>query len=308
MSQYERLRVPPLGALYRALDAGLTGEKPEEAGRAVMAIAASEGLDFEGIQIYDIAVHYARLATILATFLRGKGPAWTKVPDQRLGRHTWSSACYEAGDRIRRIALVDYWSDDRRDQELRGWRSQSEIVVLGRPLLLNALSIGHVLHGRRVSPWTRAWAHPQNGAVRFKRTTSATEGFCETWRKTWRESSDLTTERWLDRMQKDGVLDDVVHTVAAGLPLRVDEIRLDILRRAREMEDRQKLPPMRRTGCYGFSPCPFLCVCYGSGAPLPSAYGFRRKERNLGVENHAFGAGPESGPESSILVQAGKMG
>lgn len=291
MRLYDRFRVPPLAALYRALDAGLTGEKPEQAGHTIMTIAAQEGLDVTERAVYEIAVHYAHLANILATFLRGQGPAWIRVKDVPLGGHLWHSACYEAGERIRRIALVDYWSDDRRDQELRGWRSQAEMAALGRPLILNALSIGQTQAGRRVSHWARSWAHPQNKRIRFKRTTGTTEGFAATWNKIWRENSDLTTEQWLDQMQRDRALDEVVHTVLAEVPARAQEVRQDMLRIAREMTDQKPLPPMRRAGCYGFSPCPFLGVCYGNQKPVPSLYGYRRK------------SGPEPGPEPNNLCQ-----
>jgi len=305
MRQYERFRTPPLAALYRALDAGLTGEKPEVAGHAIMSIAAAEGLDVVNPMVYDVAIHYAHLATILATYLRAQGPPWVHVKDVKLGRHTWESACYEAGQ-IRRVALIDYWSDDRRDQELRSWRTQGEIVALERPLLLNAISIGHVLENRRSSPWTRAWAHPQNGHIRFQRKTS-TEGFAGTWKRQWRETSDLRTEQWLDQMLRDRVFDDLVHTVAAAVPPRVDDIREDMLRMAREMESAKAVPPMRRTGCHGFSRCPFIAVCYGAREPVPSIYGFRRKQPAHGVPASDIIPGPDLGPNGPKVVQIGKM-
>jgi hypothetical protein len=310
-SQYERFRTPPLAALYRALDAGLTGEKPEMAGHALMHIAATESLDVRTYAVYDAAVHYAHLATLLATYLRAKGPPWTHVEDATLGRHQWRSACYETGGKeMRRLALIDHWSDDRRDQEMRGWRTYGEMAVLNRPVLLNAIAIGSVHQGRRVSAWTQAWTHPKNRHIRFKRKASS-ESFSGAWLKQWREHADLTAEQWLDQMARDGIFADLVHTTLVPVPPRIEETVGDMKRIARELESMQAVPPMRRTGCYGFSPCPFLAVCYGAQEAVPSVHHFRRKRRDVMQAEPPegfFDPGPESGPKPSNLVQISKNG
>lgn len=281
LQSYQSLRVGVLRAIYLGLDAGLTTEKsPERAAEnTVLGLAAKPGLDIIGSDVYACAMHAAKLAGILATALRStsSGP-WKPYP----GTDTWESSCYDLGDgKPRRIALVDRWSDDRKQEEMYGWRSLGEAVALDSPIALTAVVIGTVRDRHRYSAWTRAHQHPRNRLIRFQRKTS-TEDFGSTWTPVWREDTGIPTESWLTQMQKDGCMDDLVHTVQIPVPPRRGDYLAEMDRLAGEMESTAANPPMRLAGCFGFSPCPFGVVCHGTKEPKPENYNFRLRAIALG--------------------------
>ena len=287
-NRYQLPRVSLMGALYRAVDAGLRAEKdPERAAESeFIGLASRPGLDVTGPNVYAIGFHHAKLAGILSVALRSAFPEpWKPVPDAKLvlngyPTHPWRSACYDAGDgAVRRVVLVDRWSDDRKAQEARSWRTIGEACALRKPILLTAVTIGGSKDGRRSSPWTRCYQHPKSRQYRFKRKTS-TEDFGATWKPIWREDAGFPTADWLTRMKKDGCMADVVDTLTVPMPTRRDAYVQEMMRHAGDMqrwhERLGETPPMRLAGCYGWSPCVFLNVCHGSAAPSPEAYNFVR--------------------------------
>jgi len=280
-------RVSLMGALYRALDAGLKAEKnPEQAAsNELLAIASNPGLDIYGGAVYSIATHYSWLAGILSQALRNAFPApWSDFPDLDIGNptpgsHSWRSGLYNAGDGIpRRIVLVDKWSDDRKASERRGWRTLGEAVALSRPIAVTAIEIGASRDKHRISPWTRCYRHPKNDVFRFRRLNSE-EDFSRAWKAEWREDSGIPTADWLAKMQKDGCL-DAVQTMNVPPPARRDDFLARMCEIAEEMERSAENPPMRLAGCHDVvhGPCAFLAVCHGSREPAsPEKYGFQRR-------------------------------
>jgi hypothetical protein len=273
-----RTRVPLTRALYVALDAGLRTEKSPEAAaeNAFLEIASSPGLDIVGHDVYAVAFHHAKLAGIVGAALRSAWTAPWKLTEVAGGDTVeWQSACYETADKVtRRIALVDSWSDSRRQQEIHGWRTLGEVCALNRTILVTAVTIGQSRDKRRHSAWTRCYRHPRNKTFRFQRKTSE-EDFSKTWSPVWREDSGITTEAWLKQMRNDGAITDLVHTVEVPVP-RGREIYMGEMKRiAGEMERLPEVPPMRLSGCHGFSPCPFLGVC-PAGDPGKFGFGARR--------------------------------
>ena len=286
-ARYGMPRVSLIGALYRAVDAGLRTEKdPERAAEnELLSIAASPGLDITGPNVYSAAMHTAKIAGIVSVALRSASTAPWKpvgdavVPGGHPEAHAWRSACYDAGDgHPRRVVLVDRWSDDRKAQEIRSWRTIGEACALKSPIMLTAVTIGSPKDGRRISPWTRCYQHPRNRTYRFKRKTSQ-EDFGATWKPIWREDSGFPTAEWLTRMQKDGCMADAVQTCSVPVPPRRGDYVREIQRIALDIERWQErvgeTPPMRLAGCYGFSPCIFIPVCHGASAPVPENYHFK---------------------------------
>src|SRR5260370_1312885 len=153
-SQYLNLRISPLRALYLALSAGLTGDE-KSAENKLMELAANPGIDITGDDLYALAKHYSALATTLTTYLRATDAAWVPV----LPTAGWESACYDTPNELRRIVLIDRWTDTRKMAEIRSWRTVAETSKLNRPMLLNFLVIGSAHEGRRVSPWSRTLSH-----------------------------------------------------------------------------------------------------------------------------------------------------
>lgn len=274
-------RVPLVKALYHSIDAGLmtAKENPDQvAENELLALAANPGLDVTGHDVYAIAMHYAKLAGILTAVLRSASSApWRRLDELGIETPigtplTWRSACYDAGDGIpRRIVLVDRWSEDRKLAERRNWRTLGEAVALDRSIVLTAIAIGQTYEKRRVSPWTKAYRHPGNRTLRYRKRDG--EAFGSKWLPIWRENSDLTTLEWLEGMQHDGCMDQIA-SVKVPVPERREDYLAEMLRIASEMENIGEVPPMRLAGCHGFSKCPFTSVCFGAKPPLPENYGF----------------------------------
>ena len=280
--KYIDLRVSPLRSLYMALDAGLTTEDdPEKAAEGqLLALARSPGLDIVGQDVYAVATHFAKLAGILATVLRSAwDDPWQPVDPVSLPRgRTWHSALYGTNDgNLRRIALVDGWSDSRRHQEVWGWRTLGEVCALNRTILITAITIGASHDKRRHSAWSRCWQSPRASAIRFKRRVG-TEGFGNNWKQEWRENVEITTEEWLNQMRTDGCMTDLFHTVEVPVPRNRDAYMAQMFRLAREMARPQPdFPDMRLSGCFGFSPCNFRTVCHDGTTPEDAGFVARRK-------------------------------
>lgn len=271
-------RISPLRALYIALDAGLRTEKDPEhvAENELLSLAAAPGLDIVGGNVYGVAMHHAKLAGVLTAALRSAwSKPWTPIDSVPLADgNEWRSGAYDAGDgQVRRIALVDRWSDDRKQQEISGWRTIGEACALDRPILITAIDIGAAREKRRYSPWTRCYRHPRNRVYRMKRRNSE-EDFSKTWAPVWREDSGIKTADWLTQMRSDGCITDLVHTVEVPVPRGRLAYMEEIKRLADELESLPKVPAMRMAGCHGFAPCPFLGVCPETN---PEKFGFRVK-------------------------------
>jgi len=270
---YVSFRVSPIYALYQALDAGLRGNGEVDAKNKLIEIAGNPGLDIAGPDVYDVAIHLAHLAGIVTAYLRGRDESWRLVP-AALTPFPWEPAVYESPDgRIRRVVLVDRWGDDRKVEEARSWRSVGEICVTGREMLLNAVVIGSTHNKRRTSHWTRALTHPRNKGIRFKKRTGSAE-FAGSWETVQRESWTGTTEDWLGVMQTDDCFQELVHSLRIAVPVRRQEFLADMARMSKEMAGLQEDPPMRRAGCFGFSPCVFQEVCHSRELVTPTQAGY----------------------------------
>lgn len=255
-------RINPLAAVYAGLDAGLTGGDPYS---AVMELAVNPGLDFGCPDVYSAAVSHARLAELLTIYLRGGDSLWIR-----------SGSVWESGPDLRRIVLIDRWSEERKMAAIRSWRTLAPICTEDRPMLLNFISIGQTVDGRRVSPWTRAWAHPKNNAIRFKKLDGDSLG--PGWAQVWRERWQGDPMRWLSVMQRDKCFDELVHSVRVPVPQRREEYLADLERIEREMVELPADPPMSRDGCYRFSPCVFVPVCHGPTKVTPADCGWIKVE------------------------------
>lgn len=257
------IRVSPLSALYRGVEAGLIGE---DAKNEVMKVAASPGLSVEGVETYSIAVHLSFLAEILTVYLLSMGAKWTK-----------SGQIFEVEGEYRRIVLVDRWSEEKKLSEIRSWKTMAEVCQRDAPLLLTFMVIGTTSEHRRVSPWSRGWTHPKNQGLRFKKIdgSSLEKG----WNQVWRERSGLSTERWLQRLQLDHCFQDLVHTVQVNVPRRRLEFLKDIERIEQEIATLPENPPMRRSACYQIgSTCQFAECCNGAYNKTPSECGWIKRE------------------------------
>lgn len=275
--QYAAGRMSPLRAIYGALEQGLTAaENPEQAAEShLIDIAANPGLDIEAVDLYSLAVHFSKLAGILTTYLRGNEGPWKRA--EAVGG--WEPNCYEVGDTLRRVVLIDHWSDQRKMAEIRSWRTVGETSMLNKPMLLNFISIGSTAEGRRVSPWARTLKHPRNGGMRFAKKGAKADGFTDSWIPMWREHHEGTTLEWLGLMQADEVFDTLVHSIRVPVSPRREEFAADVERISNEISILPADVPMSRSNCYGISPCKFRDVCHAQKASIPMNFGWVAVDR-----------------------------
>jgi hypothetical protein len=271
LDQYRPVRVTPLGAVYRALDSYLQspgkGLDPRQAHDTVMDLAGKFGVETSRPDPYDLMVHYAHLAEVLARVVRQpETDPFTKVGTYKFyDPDSWLVA---GGTRIMRLVIVDRWSDNRLQAELHGWRTIGDVCVTGLPMTLRVLVIGEQVNGRRHGYWTKAKQHPYTKQLRWKRTRGDQE-LGESWKTVWREQSQVSADKWIEGMARDGVLRESAFEVKVKVPEQYqrDRVLEDITRISDEMQALRAgkvTPPMTRSACDAVigGPCRLQCVCY----------------------------------------------
>jgi hypothetical protein len=273
-------RISLMGAMYKALDAGLVSGSPQTAKDTLMSLAANPGLDIQGYAVYDIAVHHAALIEILTTYLLGKGEAWIPAHPVKLDNHEYQPESYLMPDgRLRRVVLCAWFDDARKLKEAHGWRTVGDIAATGRPMLLNALTIGNSRQGMRHSPWTRGFLHPTNKTLRIQRVAQREkEPFSDSWKKVWRERTDFGIPEWLKVMQQDNAFEGNVNSFAVPVSENRELLEREMLERIKEMATAKDR--MRRSGCFGLSPCGFAKVCHLSYMTNPGQNNWKSRDNS----------------------------
>ena len=127
--------------------------------------------------------------------------------------------------------------------------------------------IGAHRGGRRHSHWTKCFQHPiQKSALRFGRRKGQ-DGFTKAWKEIWREQTTITAATWLEKMQNDDVVGDLIQS--REIPYRDKDIRIakaqsDMLAIIPQIEKALPDDPMRRSSCdeIGRGACPWQNLCY----------------------------------------------
>lgn len=270
-------------ALYRSLCAP-EGDIGEVAGSAAMELCATVGLDLkETGHLYDIGLHHAAIADLVATWARKRIGSILGVPvDQKVGEQTWECSCLAAAElgRLVRIVLVDHFSDERTLAESRSWFTTGEVAVYDCPMDIYLVSLGASRGGKRHSAWSKGLLHPRNRQVRFKKQANKIEGFKETWIPVWREEhQEISRESWLKAMELDGVLQDLTtsFTVDPLSPFRRAEALEVIARKADNLQKLSGLPDPSYSSCDWPRPCPFRSVCFAPARVTPQQLAFRSR-------------------------------
>ena len=253
-------------ALALAVDAGVMSEEKNPgqlAGDTIMTIASERRLNVEGSQ-YDCALHLASLADLITTVLRTGSPAWARPAARTWQTLTWeSSAFVEAGIRLRRVAIVDRWSDERKLHELHSWRTLGEQALYELPMTITVIVTGQRRLGRYHSPWTRGFLHPHSHNLRIQKRSG--ESFSGGWAECWRELHDeIEREQWLEMMRKDGALPQVMLSLDVPVPGE------ELLRRVRALARNKMLgifgttntPPPTISACNWPRKCKFHDCCW----------------------------------------------
>jgi len=164
----------------------------------VMRLCWSRPIETEQSDLIGLAEHVASLAEIIVWCLR-TGPAW--VHPKPLPN--WQPSSWVIHGGLRRVALVDHWSDRRALQEARDWQTL-EGALYGLPMTILAVVLGSMRDGRRHGPLTRGWLHPRSGELRFRKRDG--NSFDGNWEPAWREQYDDSREDWIEAMNADGVM------------------------------------------------------------------------------------------------------
>lgn len=276
---YEQKYVPksitPLRMLYAALEAGLLDTEPEQSAKdECMRLASTRELQVEHLNAFISIRHIGFLAGIIAVALRDKLGILTRVPMRETDDFVWESGLYQSQEGLHRIELVSHLDDDRLRSTAHSWRVVGELVALEAPLTLTAVVIGAQRGGRRHSEWAKGLLHPINKGLRFARKNQKNSGFGDTWEKVWREHrSEINTERWLQGMKDDGMLEDLI--ISREIPYNPDDNRMALAKRDMRMatfavEGVSESSPMSRGACDDWGGCPFAFACWSPTPKTPS--------------------------------------
>jgi hypothetical protein len=276
---WEPRTISPLGLLYKAMEGALPESIPEETAKSLaLKIASKMELQVTALEPYAVATHVGWLAGIISTFIRAKLGILMPAPSNERDGYEWTPGTFEDASGLRhRFVLVDHWDDDRLSAEAHSWATIGELAATGRPLTLHAIVIGAHRGGRRHSAWSKGYLHPQNHSLRFARRKGGKHaGLTGDWQEIWREKMpQVSTEKWIQGMQEDGVLVELV--ISRPVKLDTSDRRLlaaqrEIVQIQKDMEAATVEAPMRRSSCdeTGRGPCPFQPICYSPVEVTPA--------------------------------------
>ena len=252
---WQRNLLHPTAALYQAIEFGLESTEPDPgqcSGDFLMGLAVDRGLDTHQSDLFGLSQHLAAIADLVTWMLTQNGP-WARPENVKVGEAPWESSAFlnEAGTRLRRIVLVDRWSEDRQTAIEHEWRTFGETCAYGLPMDLTVLVLGQMRDGRRHGPFSKAWAHPVNKQLRMRKRNG--KGFDGDWTPIWREDWEGSREGWLDTMTNDGVLEDAVFHVEVPVHEESKKIRALAEKKLKAIRDQVECPPPQPSQCDGIS-------------------------------------------------------
>ncbi len=228
-------------------------EPGEGAKDAVRAVTAVKDVDAGPLAAISAVRHVGLMAEVIALALRRKLGPMARIAPVPMGKHQWRSGLFETRSGIlHRFVLVSHIDDDVLRGFAHSWGTVGELAALGRDVTLTFIAIGAQRGGRRHGAWSKCFRHPvQKTMLRFGRRKGS-NGFTDGWKEIWREQTDITAARWLDQMQADDVLGDLIQS--RTIPYRKDDARIaqaktDMFTILPAMESASVDSPMRRSSC-----------------------------------------------------------
>ena len=286
--EYEPSTISALGLLYAAVEGSMTAVDPIQGAKdAIMERTAR--LDISAGELSPISVvrHVEATAEVIALALREKLGRAKRVEDVALGNYSWQSNLFDCKG-LHRIVLASHMDDDTLRSFAHSWGTIGELAALERPITLTIVLVGAQRGGRRHSHWSKGFQHPvQRSALRFA-ARSKDDGFTKGWKQIWREQTDIKAETWLNRMESDEVLSDLI--VSRKIQYNAEDARMiqarkDMLTITESMQEASTEAPMRRSSCdeLGRGPCPWQSVCYSpqTVSPAEMPHLFRARETPL---------------------------
>ena len=251
---HEPRSISGLGLMYRGVEGGVVASDPGEGAKdAVRAVTAVKDVDAGPLAAISAVRHVGLMAEVVALALRRKLGPMSRLQDVEFGKHQWHSSLFETRSAIlHRFVLVSHIDDDVLRGFAHSWGTVGELAALGRDVTLTFIAIGAQRGGRRHGAWSKCFQHPvQKTMLRFGRRKGS-NGFTSGWMDVWREMTDIAGDRWLDQMQADDVIGDLIQS--RTVPYRKDDARIaqaksDMFTILPAMESASVDSPMRRSSC-----------------------------------------------------------
>ena len=266
---HEPRSISGLGLMYAGVEGGVVAPDPGEGAKdAVRAVTAVKDVDAGPLAAISAVRHVGLMAEVIALALRRKLGPMARLDPVPMGKHQWHSGLFETRSAIlHRFVLVSHIDDDVLRGFAHSWGTVGELAALGRDVTLTFIAIGAQRGGRRHGAWSKCFQHPvQKTMLRFGRRKGS-NGFTDGWKEIWREQTDITAPRWLDQMQADDVLGDLIQS--RTVPYRKDDARIaqaksDMLTILPAMESASVDSPMRRSSCDDpiKGACPWQPLCW----------------------------------------------
>lgn len=275
MKSWQWNRILPGDALRESIRVGVMAETDpgQTAGDHLMSLAAEKGLETpHRDRLFELATHYAALVDVVVTEARNRLGRLYEHEGTKVGLSSiWqSSALLGAnGTRLHRILLVSRWSEERKLAETHSYFSLFETAVCQQPLTMTVCVIGQNRDGRYHGPWSRGVQHPLNRTLKFRRRGG--KPFKGEWTQVWREEADIDRQTWLEAMQRDGLLDEMMFDIE--IPVPQEEARRKMVklveRRLVEIQETEATPPPSPSVCFWPSRCQFVDACWTFSRPSP---------------------------------------
>ena len=251
---HEPRSISGLGLMYAGVEGGVVAPDPGEGAKdAVRAVTAVKDVDTGQLAAISAVRHVGLMAEVISLALRRKLGPMSRLQDVEFGKHQWHSSLFETRSAIlHRFVLVSHIDDDVLRGFAHSWGTVGELAALGRDVTLTFIAIGAQRGGRRHGAWSNCFQHPvQKTMLRFGRRKGS-NGFTSGWVDVWREMTDIAADRWLDQMQADDVLTDLIQS--RTIPYRKDDARIaqaksDMFTILPAMESASVDSPMRRSSC-----------------------------------------------------------
>ncbi len=251
---HEPRSISGLGLMYAGVEGGVVAPDPGEGAKdAVRAVTAVKDVDAGPLAAISAVRHVGLMAEVIALALRRKLGPMARLDPVPMGKHQWHSGLFETRSAIlHRFVLVSHIDDDVLRGFAHSWGTVGELAALGRDVTLTFIAIGAQRGGRRHGAWSKCFRHPvQKTMLRFGRRKGS-NGFTSGWVDVWREMTDIAADRWLDQMQADDVLTDLIQS--RTIPYRKDDARIaqaksDMFTILPAMESASVDSPMRRSSC-----------------------------------------------------------
>ena len=252
--QYESRSISATRLLYSGVESGIVSHDPiHGALDGISSITSKFDINVSALSAMSTVTHIKRMAEVIALALRRKLGPMSGLQDVEFGKHQWHSGLFETRSGIlHRFVLVSHIDDDVLRGFAHSWGTVGELAALGRDVTLTFIAIGAQRGGRRHGAWSKCFRHPvQKTMLRFGRRKGS-NGFTDGWKEIWREQTDITAARWLDQMQADDVLGDLIQS--RTIPYRKDDARIaqaksDMFTILPAMESASVDSPMRRSSC-----------------------------------------------------------